>query len=64
MGRRQSVYVVRKIPTDGGESPNRTVPQVTVEIRVHYPPETPLSKVSDILHTAAHAAEDQMFENV
>lgn len=53
MSQRASVYVVRRIPTDGGESPNRFVPQITIEIRVFFPPHTSPATVADQFLTVA-----------
>jgi hypothetical protein len=45
MARRESVYVVKRVPADGGEPPNRYIPEITVEIRVHFPPDVNRDKV-------------------
>lgn len=37
MSSRPNVYVCRRVPVDGGESPNAFYPQVTVELRTFYP---------------------------
>lgn len=46
MTQRASVYVVRHVPTDGGEWPNQFRPRITVEVRVFFPPHTPLTDVA------------------
>lgn len=38
MGRRKSVYRVRRLSAESLPSPNATVPEITVELRVFYPP--------------------------
>jgi len=35
---RPGYTVTKRVAVDGGESPNAYVGQITVEIRVHYPP--------------------------
>lgn len=37
MGHRPGFLISRRVPCDGGESPNAYFPQVTVEVRVYYP---------------------------
>lgn len=37
MAKRDGVIVRVDVPCDGGVSPNRQIPQVTVEIRLHWP---------------------------
>lgn len=37
MSNRECVYVIRREPAEGGESPNRRVAEIMVEIRVFYP---------------------------
>ena len=38
VGRRTGVQVVRREAAASRDSPNATVPQITVEVRVHWPP--------------------------
>lgn len=37
MSHRPHIYISKRVPCDGGVSPNAFFPQVTVEIRVFYP---------------------------
>lgn len=37
MASRPNVYVCRRVPVDGGKSPNAYYPQVTVELRTFFP---------------------------
>lgn len=57
MSTRQSVYQVRRVKCDGGESPNNYVGQITVEVKAFWPPHTvDRATVIDILTEAYFAA--------
>lgn len=62
MAHRPNVYVSKIIPCDGGESPNRYVPHITVEIRVFAPPHTPAWDVYRALGDAAVEASQGVAE--
>ncbi len=52
MSSRKSVVVTMRVPVDGGESPNQYVGEVTVQVRVHYPPLTSFAVVSGTVREA------------
>lgn len=61
MASRPSVYVRRREKTYGGESPNRFLPEVNVDLRVFYPPnrESVLLALTE-LDSAYHEAREQL----
>lgn len=52
MSSRLSAVVTLRVPVDGGEPPRQYVPEVTVQVRVHYPALTPMPAVLEILDAA------------
>lgn len=63
MSARASAYVIKDQPCDGGVSPNAYVPKITVEIRVHYPPNTVTHReVLGVLSQAVQETEDKLSE--
>ncbi|OZE95071.1 hypothetical protein CH302_19210 [Rhodococcus sp. 15-2388-1-1a] len=52
MGHRKSHYAIVRLPYDGGQSPNRTVPQITCEIRVFHPPAAELDDITGAIDEA------------
>lgn len=56
MSARASAYVIKDVPCDGGESPNAFVPRITVEVRVHYPPNT-------VSHQQVQEALDEAYDD-
>lgn len=49
MSQRPSVYVSLRVPCDGGESPNRFLPEITAEIRLFFPPAAMQPNVTNVL---------------
>lgn len=53
-------FVLRvDVPCDGGVSPNRQIPQVTVEVRCHWPRRATQTEVFDALAKAIDQAADE-----
>ena len=62
MSSRQSVYATIRVPVDVGESPNRTVPALTVDLRVFFPPGTDQRLIRGAISQAVTEATDQLIE--
>lgn len=52
MSARPNAYASVRRPCDGGESPNRYVPEITAEVRVFAPPRVSQEEVLDALAEA------------
>lgn len=50
MSGRPGILVSTKTPADGGESPNRYAPEITVEVRVYWPPKATDAEIYGALH--------------
>jgi hypothetical protein len=60
VGRRRSVHVVHRVAGDGGETPNRYIPEITVDIRVHFPPNASRRDALIALHDASDLVQDKL----
>lgn len=60
MGRRTSASATIRRAAPGGESPNSYIPEVTVDVRVFFPPMTHDSDVRLALHDAYIAVMRQL----
>lgn len=63
MSARPGFTVSKVVPCDGGVSPNAYVGQVTVEIRVHYPPKQVLL-AGDTMADAVEEAVTEMVRRI
>jgi hypothetical protein len=48
--------ITHREPTDGGESPNRAIPEITAQIRLHWPPSATAREVAAALDRAYREA--------
>jgi hypothetical protein len=60
MSRRPGAYAIVRLQADGGESPNSYAPEITAEIRIHWPPKA----TRDQIDAALAAAWSQATVNV
>lgn len=56
MSRRRSIYTLLKRRCNGGEPPNAYIPEITVEIRAHFPPHISKDEVRAALFQGFHDA--------
>jgi hypothetical protein len=49
VGHRRSAYAIRRVPAPGPPAPNATVEQITVEVRVFWPPGTSRGDIIQVL---------------
>lgn len=61
MSARPGFTITKRVSVDGGESPNAYVPQVTVEIRVHYPARQ-VHRAADVLGDAIAEARRELMQ--
>ena len=60
MSKRASLYVKRQREWLSPPSPNKTIDQITVELRVHFPPNTPNATILEMLATVINDAKGQL----
>lgn len=61
MGHRKSISVVLRVPVDGGTSPNATIAQITVDLRVVFPPDADRSVVHAHIQAVLREACDRLW---
>lgn len=57
MSGRPGILVTVRVPADGGKEPNKYTPEITAEIRIHWPPKANESDIYDALYAAVIDAE-------
>lgn len=60
MSSRLSAVVTLRVPVDGGEPPRQYVPEVTVQVRVHYPALTQMDQVLAVLEDAVAEVRERL----
>lgn len=62
MASRKTINVVERTPADPGASPNEFIGQITVDMRVAFPPHTPTQDLDAAIVAASNKLRAQIWQ--